>query len=129
PVRRSAWPRCRGRCFELKSTIITSLSDRLALALPWGTGASGLRLRDVSSTTQLRDRAEEQRLPWVPIQHAINQSPARAHDLARHLQKRVQERLEFHAQHRGLVAAMTLLPASGRLDGPQRPPGFQVPGQ
>src|SRR4051812_33920992 len=82
-------PRPGASCFFLSSAIPTALPGPLAIAMPWGTGASRLRLLPRRSATQLRERAEEHALPGTPAQEPIEQTPTRTHDLARQRHQRV----------------------------------------
>src|SRR5689334_8635578 len=81
----------------------TSLAGPRATALPWGTGASGLRLLPRRSATQLRERAEKHAPPGTPAQEPIEQTPTRAHDLARQGDQGVDNGPERHRQWRRLV--------------------------
>src|SRR5947207_4822544 len=95
----------------------------------WWTGASGLRLQITHSAAQLRERAEEDALPGIPIQDAIDQASAGVHDLTRQSQKCVEERLKLHAQDCLLFLPMTLDVTARALGRPEREPGLQVPRQ
>ena len=96
------------------------------------TGASGLRLQDGWSTSQRLvqhvEKAEEGRLPWIPGQEPIDDSPARANDLRWNVDPGVSERGEVHPQQASFFFFVLFFPAP--LFGKQQGgPSFQAPGQ
>ena len=106
PVRSISAPRAGVVEFVLAFLMLTFLSGRLAVAMPWGTGASRLRLRGGCSATQLSEGAEEHVLPGIPTQDSVNQLPAGTHDLTRDPYERIHKGLELHPQHDRLFVPM-----------------------
>jgi hypothetical protein len=56
----------------------------------------------------LSQDAEEHFIPWIPTQHAVEQTSACADELTGHDHEVVDKGFELHAQHRVLVLLVTL---------------------
>src|ERR1700758_1209651 len=104
-AKKSPSPPTGCRLFYLAWSISTS---RLACASSRRGGPehpdSGFK--ELPSTTQLVQRPEKHPLPRIPVRQAIDQLPARTHDLARHTHEGIHKGLELHAQHPLFVLAM-----------------------
>src|SRR4051812_49889417 len=82
--------------------------------MPRWTGTSGSRLLvSPMSAPQGRHDPEEDPLPLVPRQQPIHQPVPPANDLARHLDDRMNEPLELHAQQPTLLLPVAFLVAGG----------------
>ena len=71
------------------------------------------RFRQTETWSQLQNIAEseELRLPFVPVEDAVNRATALANNLARNLDKVFDELFEFHSQDRLSFRDMLFLPS------------------
>src|SRR5450759_153857 len=122
--------------FDPRHSLSNSLCHRrspLLAGRPTRIGASGPRLQGRSvlaqpATVQPLDQSQEDPLPRVPRQQAVDQPSPTSHDLAGHLDHRRTERRELHPQQQSFLGLVF-----GRMPGRYRchqgTPSLQAPGQ